>query len=61
MLEMIRVVVVLGTMAGGMLTSGVQQLATPNSNHCIEIGENRWDCGPQECFYYQGAWVCIDD
>lgn len=62
MVEVLRIVLVISAMTGGMVTNGVHLLsAAKEGQECIRIGDNRWDCGNQVCFYYNGAWVCIDE
>lgn len=57
-----RIILVLGVMTAGMMTSGVRLVSAGNdARECDPIGDNRWDCKGEVCFYYNGAWVCIDE
>lgn len=62
MVDVFRIVLVFSAMTGGTITNGVHRLsAANNAQECNRVGDNRWDCGNQTCFYYNGAWVCVDE
>jgi hypothetical protein len=62
MVGVFRIILVCGVMTGGTITSGVR-LVSPGSDAqgCDRIGDNDWNCNVEVCFYYNGAWVCIDE
>ena len=61
MVDVSRIMLVFAALAGGTITNGVRAVAAVNdAQECWAEDERRWDC-TKVCFYYNGAWICVDD